>query len=321
MLFSDLEKQLLKDAISPKVRENMKYDSSISLEEPKLCILDVTKGIDAVATQLSDCNFVTTNPVLLLEDSATKKWIALSFIKKYYLLGASNCLVDLRKYAAKRQVVPEEMDQGLFFNAQLEGALDSGVGHLKVTPAKFLAEKLLKDTEKFAQKGYTSTYVTLDDARSGNAKILDQSFSQVKQRLKLQDDPKYHQAVEELRSYVETVISDLQKEGKEVEGKKLQSISINFEVFDWAEHANNPYRAIAKDAKAKLSFKPLKMVDIDPSSDNGTYTIEFVKEGKRKTDTIFHIGYSAQPTGELDNRLFQSDLVKIELDAVTYFVD
>ncbi len=315
MLFSKLEERLLYDAISSPIREDMRHNLSIQLE-PKLCVLDVTKGIDAVATQIFNCNFVTTNPVLFLEDSVSKKWMALSLIKKYYLLGASNCLIDVRKYAAKRQVVPEETDQGLFFNAQLEGELNSGVGHLKVSHAKCIAEIVLKDVAKFAQKGYTSTYTSLDDARSGNGTTLDSSFSTVKQKLKLQDDPKYHQAVEELRRYIEKVVSELQKDGK-----KVQSFGINFSVNDWAEHANNPYRAIAKEAKAKLSFKPIQMIDIDPSGDNGTYHIELAKEGKRKTETIYHIGFDAKPTGELDNCPFESDVVRIELDAAIFFAD
>ncbi len=301
-LSPELEEILRNDALPLRMREE-------SEQQGDLCVLDITGSFDEIVSQITSGDMLFTNYVVLLENPKNERWIALSTQKPHYLPGYSDCQVDVVRYSGKGE--------------KLYGGSEEVGGHIPeepwngdgkntaFPPPKSLARVLYEEAKTRVRRGYNVTYTSVENAKAGKSYTFpNNAFSETS----LKDDHRFHQAVEELVTYLQSVKNDFKE-------KDLHTISIEYTLQDWRyDSTSNPWKSVVCEALKKVSFVH-SYKDIDPhgSGDGGTLVLEVTPLDGRETIELYSTGVDAKPTGKLDEKKFKSDVSSMELDCVIHF--
>lgn len=297
VLLPELERVLMEDALPPD-----RY------AEPSVMLVDITKQFDDMVSQIKQKDMITTNYFVLLENKANDKWRIISTEKPLYKRGYSNCDVNVVKYSGKGG----KITGGPTVLNYLDGETEWDDVHPRLPLPETLARVLLEEAKSEMRKGFTLAYASIEDAKAGNGHIFPENTFQ---KTDLKADPKYRQAVSELVGYLTNIRNKF-----ESQGKHLQAVFVEYSVTNWRYNSAAPWRSVMKDARKELDFvKDLTCIDPYGSNDGGTHYIELEPSEDRETIELYAIGYHGKATGQLDKERFESDVLTVYLDAITYF--
>ncbi|MBT5023086.1 hypothetical protein HOK51_08150 [Candidatus Woesearchaeota archaeon] len=312
-LFEELEKLLLEEAIPTREQGNTEdiyeFCPDINFKNPEICLLDITKPTEEIEKDIRKYNALKTNFVILLTNSKNKMWATISTQKPHFIRGHTNCDIEIVKYSGKPSKI-QHFSYELDWLSPEESSDDENKPSLP--KSKDICKSMLKQLENIVKKGYVKSYKTLDDVKNENEVELDlQKFE--KKKIKLTDDPKYNQAINEVAAYLVGIKSKFENKGK-----KLSSICIEFSLNGWDEERRNPYKSVARKGIQKSSGT-VKYNEIDPygSADGGTFSIELESAKGKQTKELYVTGFDGKPTSELDKNKFKSSACTVYLDSIT----